>query len=88
MVSSLASIEAFRTRSGPCPFGAEKIYPGIDEPSTPDFLPQDAVDRVENAEMERARTLSERLSDLQAADERERHLIHGDGRGEVPGRLL
>ena len=51
---------------------------GIDGPSTPDFLPQDAVDRVENAEMERARTLSERLSDLQAADERERRLMAMD----------
>ena len=27
LVCPLASIEAFRTRSGPCPFGAEKIYP-------------------------------------------------------------
>ena len=51
---------------------------GIDGPSTPDFLPQGAVDRVENAEMERARTLSERLSDLQAADERERRLMAMD----------
>ena len=51
---------------------------GIDEPSTPDFLPQDAVARVESAEMERARALSERLSDLQAADERERRLMAMD----------
>jgi hypothetical protein len=48
---------------------------GIDEPATPDFLPQDAVARVENAEKKRAKTLNERLSDLQAADEREAHLM-------------
>ena len=56
---------------------------------TPDFLLRDCLNLVANlreprelarmiAEMERARTLSERLSDLQAADERERHLMAMD----------